>query len=390
MKPAIQYQERMRPSEINGCVVQNVSYLDEIDDENVLAALEKLRRTSFAMSTTHKENHMITTTTPSSSTTTTTQTTTNTTAPATTVSSPNLTQSGPPEADDVSIVSSIISYHRNCTEGSEKRKESINKAWDWLGVSLTKMNCLSVESHRIDGITAAVAGSGCRDNGNHSMKNQLKIESDPGGQRKHLPRLSELKKHLVKCGGGALNDYDDTDSINGHTVETDNDETLETNNDDISFSVVSHHSKRNINPRGNSDGNNNLKMKLKYHLYRFMEAAGEMLEGVIGKDDDDTLTLYGHNNNNNTFGDDSTIAETLTTTDSSLFSSLEDSTIVEAPDDEISQRFAMAGVKEKGKIANKIDPVFSMDGDDDDGGCVEVMPQQFVIIGYDPPVDDKK
>ncbi|KAL3923892.1 MAG: hypothetical protein SGARI_006132, partial [Bacillariaceae sp.] len=40
--------DRIRPSEINGCQVQQVSYMDEIDDENVLEALEKLRGRSAA------------------------------------------------------------------------------------------------------------------------------------------------------------------------------------------------------------------------------------------------------------------------------------------------------------------------------------------------------
>jgi hypothetical protein len=41
--------ERIRPSEINGCVVQQVSYLEEIDDEYVLEALERLRGRSLAV-----------------------------------------------------------------------------------------------------------------------------------------------------------------------------------------------------------------------------------------------------------------------------------------------------------------------------------------------------
>ena len=362
MKPAIQHQERMRPSEINGCTVQNVSYLDEIDDENVLAALEKLRRTSFALSSTNQKKNQIAAAAAA--------------ATAATGASPNHTQYGPPEADAVSVVSSIINY----TAGSEQRKESIKKVWNWLGMSIAQINCLS-EGQGVDGITAATVVV---------MMKMLQVIRD--GRRKRLQRLIELKKHLVKCGGGGLDDYDDTDSINDGTVGSNNDGTVETNNDENSFSVASRRSNRNANRRGNSARNNNLKMKLKYHLYRFIEAAGEILEGGIGKDDDDTLTLYGYNNNNNMLGDNSTVADTLTTIDSSLFSSFDESTIVEAPDDEIpQQKFAMAGGTESRKVANKIDPVFSMDdADGDDDGCVEVMSQQFVVIGYDPPVDDKK
>jgi hypothetical protein len=399
--------DRIRPSEINGCPVQEVSYLDEIDDKCVLEALERLRGRSLAVpvggivTTKAKERpprapkqqqtpqSVATATTPTqgiSSNSSADSSVSLLTMGITSVSSvdrANVVKGSHRSVDfqkrqndlpavmtltpDSSVASSISSRKNNITDRGNVVDAPEKMTWAWFGKSLSRLHCggLHFENEEQEGDTTTI---------------------------KRMFPLGVLKRHLVKrCGNG-----DDMDCI----FNDEEDEGDQNTNSD----TVTTNDEENINKE--SEGN---LIGLKAQVARIFDATTRILiEGSFG--DNESVSLYTNKEMDTIYGkvENGRLDGTILSLESATYDDDETASSTEAPDDEIHHDIR----KGRRKFHRSFDTLgtitiasdassgayFSSDvgvlmaeptGDGEEGQEIDQdgLPYQFLVVGFDPPED---
>jgi hypothetical protein len=320
--------DRIRPSEINGCPVQQISYLDEIDDETVLEALEKLRGRSQAVHV----GSFVTSKPPRNPKQTSTQSMNATNnmhktevhrnpsahkSPVAPLKHPSLSTvkgihrsfdsrknrqapKAAPISPDSSVASSVVSSGAAKPPAAQPKK----LMWAWLGRSLSDINCGSfpMAAENTSKATAAAAAE--------KMKRLGVIFRNENGElrQKRLIALNKaLSQHLVKrCSGGGVDKEggdlaDDEETLDSATVQTldsataltDPTEREEVSLEDSDKVKKQRWQKTPSNNEHDMDGSPQTARRsdLKTEIARFLDATAKLLvEGGFG--DNDTVTLY--------------------------------------------------------------------------------------------------
>ncbi|KAG7353713.1 hypothetical protein IV203_003068 [Nitzschia inconspicua] len=380
--------DRIRPSEINGCAVQQVSYLEEIDDENVLEALQRLRGRSLAVPVgafvttkspgrpprTPKQLNtqppVVSPTPPTGS----NNSTSNPTISSFSTAAGHMAkgnhrsfdsrkkQKDVPQAVPLTPDSSIVSS----TKSSESRSIKVQRnpipkklSWTWLGKSFSDLHCGAFPLTDNQDV-----GVGVND------------KEDEGVQRLHrLIPLGVLNRHLIKgCSGEHMPWYDDG--------EEEEDETY--------LSTVMTYESGSTNSGSDRTDNAEDKRDFKSTVARIFEVTAKILvEGGFGEND--SVTLYGYNDTDLVYGDEdenTSSDETFFTLESSAYD--EDTTsLTDAPDDEIFQDLRDS----KNLLVREDNRSFAKHGkamDDNEEG-LEInengLPHLLSIVGDDPPED---
>lgn len=416
--------ERFRPSEINGCVVQQVSYLEEIDDDDVLEALERLRGKSLAVPvgafvttrSSGKPPRAPSRQSPSphpqfsslsiasglrSNSSTNSSTTSHLTMAAGHVKGSHrsfdskkkqgeVVPQAAPLTPDSSVASSVSGKNRsskknpqhNPTASSSNNKKKLT--WTWLGQSLSEFQC----------------------GGGLTMKDGIQkvgVLLDNGGEDrpKRLIPLSAFNSHFINRCNGNDDDWEEYDD------DDDDDETFQstvmTLTDDSTY-ISGGEGRRNRDARGGKED-------FRSRMSRIFDSTAKIfVEGGFG--DSDSVTLYAYNDLDFMYDPErnQSLDETFFTLESATYDD-ETATMAQAPDDEIHQdlrvsksllvaRRGSQSFTKLGRItftsSGSTEGVFSHNSIEESAAAfkeegheigMDGVPQQLLVVGYDPPED---
>lgn len=338
-------RDMIRPSEVNGCTVQRVDYLDEIDDEIVLAALQKLRCCERrAVEGVPKQQPGVPTT-----------------------SRDDVVDDSIPGLNKTTTRDfTKQSRSQQRTSSTQSKNSSIN--WNWAGSMLSHINCampfgegagevtdkLSLQLSEVYNRRFKFATKGDHFKSQISIPEQSPAEQTPGYKR--LPSLSGLIRHFgtpQQEKNGSIND---------------------TTNTEISLGM---------NP-DEKDSNSDNKLYLKFYLQKLVEGTTQFIERQFGGDEsidvndfvDEATTM------DETYADSKEDDETMTSTEETQ----------DAADElqrDAGGRFRSEAISQCEEAASVVS--MEQNGPDDEDGSVEsddTFPKMLVVAGYDPETDD--